>query len=304
MVCGQKIDNTAAFRNIAGDRYFRFNYDNDYFASSDRDYTQGYSFEFAMPILKRNPLNKLLIYNQKYEHQYGVAIEHIGFTPDNIKSPLIQVGDRPFASAIMLKSFAIATDTVNHARWTSSFSVGLIGQGAFGKEMQVGIHKATGNVIPEGWQNQIRNDVVINYQIGYDKQIMRIKNNVFLLANGQASVGTLFTNASAGLTAMLGIIKPNWTPRKQWKNFQLYIYSQPKLNLVGYDATLQGGLFNDSSPYTINSSEVERLTAQHNYGVVIRSRTLFIEYSRTDITREFATGRSAGWGGIRFGFTF
>ena len=39
-----------------------------------------------------------------------------------------------------------------------------------GKEMQVGIHEATGNVIPQGWRNQIKNDADVNYEIAYDKR--------------------------------------------------------------------------------------------------------------------------------------
>jgi lipid A 3-O-deacylase len=37
----QKIDNMASFRNIKSNSYFRVNLDNDYFTSSDKDYTGG-----------------------------------------------------------------------------------------------------------------------------------------------------------------------------------------------------------------------------------------------------------------------
>ena len=36
----QKIDNMASFREIKGERYFRLNYDNDYSAATDHNYTQ------------------------------------------------------------------------------------------------------------------------------------------------------------------------------------------------------------------------------------------------------------------------
>jgi hypothetical protein len=76
------------------------------------------------------------------------------------------------------------------------------------------------------------------------------------------------------------------------------------VSVIGYDATLQGGLFNDKSPYTIATRDIERFVGQHNYGIILQTRTLYFEYSRTMITREFNSQTSSKWGGIRIGFTF
>lgn len=300
----QKIDNTSSFRDLKSPRYFRFNYDNDYFASEDKDYTQGYNFELVSPGMRHNPINYLLLKPHHSEIQYGISIEHIGFTPNNIKSPDIQFGHRPFAASIMLKSFTVATDTLHQSRLVSVLNIGLIGQGAFGKEMQVAIHRATGNTIPEGWQNQIKNDVVLNYEVGYEKQVLRYRNLFSLQTNSTLRIGTLFTNASVGFNATFGIINSPFTVLKAKKRFALYGYAQPLLYAVGYDATLQGGLFNHKSPYTIADSDVERFTAQVNYGLVLQTRTLYFEYSRVTIAREFATGTSSKWGGVKIGFRF
>lgn len=298
----QKIDNTVSFRDLKTERYFRFNYDNDYFASRDQDYTQGYNFELVSPAMQHNPINKLFLKTNNSESQYGISIEHIGFTAFNIGSADIQYGDRPFAAAIMLKSFSIATDTINKSRLASSLNIGLIGPGAFGKEMQVAIHEATGNTIPQGWQHQIRNDAVLNYELSYEKQLFRYNNLFSLQTNSKLRLGTLFTNASLGINTTFGIINNPFASLKNKKRFALYGYAQPMLNVIGYDATLQGGWFNRSSPYTIPSRQIERLTGQVNYGMVLQTRTLFLEYSRVLITREFESGSSSKWGGIKVGF--
>lgn len=304
ILLAQKIDNMASFRDIKSKTYFRFNYDNDYFSSTDKNYTQGYNFELVTPFFKKNPLNILFLKPSNSEYKYGLSIEHIGYTPDNIKSPEIQYGDRPFAASIMLKSFLITTDTVQKSRLVSSLNLGLIGPGAFGKEMQVAIHQATGNTIPQGWQNQIKNDVVLNYEINYEKQLLRYKNFFSLNSNTNMRLGTLFTNASVGLNATIGIINSPFTSVKNKNRFQLYIYSQPVFTAIGYDATLQGGIFNKKSPYTISSNSIERFVAQHNYGIVLQTKTLYFEYSRVAITREYDLGTAAKWGGIKIGFKF
>ncbi len=302
LLFSQKIDHLASFRNIQNDTYFRFNYENDYFAATDENYTQGYNFELVLPFLERNPLNYLFVIPKDSKLKYGLAIEHIGFTPNHYERPEIQLGDRPFAAAIMLKSFAVATDNIQKSRLTSTLSLGLIGPGAFGKEMQMGIHKATGNKEPLGWHNQIKNDVVFNYKLSYEKQLWNYNDWLSLQATSSIQLGTLFTNLSAGFNTTLGIINSPFTNSK--KGFALYFYSQPTVSLIGYDATLQGGFFNRSSPYTISNSDIERFTAQLDYGLILQTRTLYIEFSRSLITREITTLGSAAWGGMKFGFSF
>ncbi|WP_298392619.1 lipid A deacylase LpxR family protein [Flavobacterium sp.] len=300
LLFAQKIENTASFRDIKTDNYFRFNYDNDYFTGVDQNYTQGYNFELVAPIFEKNPINKLFFKPKNSEFNYGLSLEHIGFTPNNIKSTQIQYDDRPFAAAIMLKSFVIATDTIQKSRFVSSLNLGIIGPGAFGKEMQVAIHEATGNTIPGGWQNQIKNDVVLNYELNYEKQILRYSNIFSLNASSNVRIGTLYTNASIGLNTTIGLINNPFSSSKAKRKFELYFFSQVLASAIGYDATLQGGLFNTKSPYTINS--IERFTAQNHYGIIMQTKRLYFEYFQTLQTREYEIGKSYKWGGIKIGF--
>lgn len=303
-VYSQKINNLVSFRDIESASYLRFNYENDFFSATDKNYTQGYNLELAHPSLKKNPINHLFLKTKNYNTRYGISIEHIGFTPSDFVSPAIQFGDRPFASAIMLKSFTVATDTSKSNRISQSLSLGLIGPGSFGKEMQVKIHKATGNKIPGGWDNQIKNDIVFNYRIDFEKLLYRYNSIFAINSQATAQVGTLFTNISAGVNVSLGLLKSSFSLKKNKRKFQLYLYSQPVVSLIGYDATLQGGFFKKDSPYTIEASKVERFTAEFNYGLILKTSILYFEYARTTITREFESGNSANWGGIKVGFTF
>jgi len=302
-VFAQKIDRSISFRSIESDRYFRFHYDNDYFAATDENYTQGYNFELVLPLFKKNPLNALFFNFYAEKTRYGLAVEHIGFTPNHYELPEIQFGDRPFAAAIMLKSFKIATNASESSRFVSSFNLGIIGPGAFGEEMQVGIHDLSGNKTPRGWRHQIQNDVVINYELGYERQLFQWYDLLSLQAQSHLKVGTLFTNASVGANAVFGVFNSPFSSEAKSRKFQIYAYAQPIITVVGYDATLQGGLFNTKSPYTISTNHVERLTAQFNYGIVLKTKTLYLEYTRSSISKEFGTGAAANWGGIKVGFT-
>ncbi|WP_368389779.1 lipid A deacylase LpxR family protein [Maribacter sp. 1_MG-2023] len=258
VLLSQKIDHLASFRDMGSESYFRFNYDNDFFAASDKNYTQGYSFEYANRSLKKNPMNYLFINPKAKYFTYGLALEHIGYTPSDFVSPDIQIDDRPFAAAIYIKSFVIATDTVSKSRLSQSLSLGIIGPGAFGREMQTAIHKLIENKSPGGWDNQIQNDLVLNYKIGYEKQILNYKNLGTIQAITSLQLGTLFTNASVGFNSTVGLIDHPFSRNGTHSKIKFYTFAQPTVNIVGFDATLQGGIFTNDNPYTISSKNIER----------------------------------------------
>ncbi|WP_299324641.1 lipid A deacylase LpxR family protein [uncultured Maribacter sp.] len=304
ILSSQKIDHLASFKDMGSESYFRFNYDNDFFAASDKNYTQGYSFEYANRSLKKNPINYLFINPKAMYFTYGLALEHIGYTPSDFVSPDIQLDDRPFAAAIYLKSFAIATDTISKSRLSQSLSLGLIGPGAFGREMQTAIHKLIENKTPGGWDNQIQNDLVLNYKIGYEQQIFNYTDFISLQAVTSLQLGTLFTNASVGFNSTIGLLDNPFSRNSTLSKFKFYAFVQPTVHVVGFDATLQGGIFTNDNPYTISSKNIERFTAQIDYGLILKYRKLYLEYTRTTITKEFTSGNSANWGGFKVGFLF
>jgi hypothetical protein len=124
-----------------------------------------------------------------------------------------------------------------------------------------------------------------------------------LQANSSIKLGTLFTNASIGTSTQIGIINSVYNSQKPSKAFQLYFYSEIKGAFVAYDASLQGGLLNRNSPYTIDSGDLKRFTGQINCGLVLKTKRLYFEYTRTWITREITSVEVAEWGGIKIGFT-
>ncbi len=305
----QRSAPTDAFRSIPNDKgYFRFHYDNDFFARAitDRYYTQGYSFEAGSPVFEKNPLSKILLRFKGSKPNYGLAFEHFGFTPTSIRSNQILVGDRPFAGVILLKSFATSVDTLHKQRLSSVLSTGMIGPAAFAGRMQATIHGWTGDADPQGWQYQIRNDVAINYELNHERQLLEVPNIVSIHSNAQLRLGTLSDKLLAGFTVALGRFDSPLTSsfQRSGRNFQFYLYSQSLGAVVGYDASLQGGLFNRNSPYTLNASELNRFTFQTNYGIVVSFWKIYAEYYRTYLSKEFKTGHEHSWGGVKLGVAF
>lgn len=66
----------------------------------------------------------------------------------------------------------MATDTIQASRISSSFTIGVIGPAAFG-DFQRKLYKVIDSGYPNGWYHQIKNDIVLNYEINYEKQLLR-----------------------------------------------------------------------------------------------------------------------------------
>ena len=299
----QRISNTALYRTINSKQYFRFHYENDYFSTTDIYYTQGINLEYVNPAIGNFLTSKLLVGSVSKKAKFGIALEHEGYTPTSISHPEIQVGDRPFAACLFLKTFSIKNDSIRRTRISSSLSAGAIGPIAGGKEIQETIHRWINDTEPLGWENQIKNDFILNYELEYERGLIAVPDYFSFSGKAAARVGTLNIKAFAGVTLMAGLFEDPFTNfSKQKMKMQVYLYAEPLVNFVAYDATLQGGVFNSASTYVITSKDISRLVFQGNVGIVFRINALQLDYFQSYLTREFETGGTHLWGGIRIGW--
>jgi hypothetical protein len=299
----QLIDNNSTFRNIGRSKYFRFHYDNDYFTKSDEYYSQGITFDFVHPAIKRFPLSKLLWKPFTVTPQYGISFNLFGYTPASILSDSILYGDRPFNANISLKTFLLQVDEVKHQQISTAFSIGVMGKAALGYEIQYYIHRWLKNLLPHGWEYEIKNDVIINYQLNYEKQLIAAGNNFLLNATAEARVGTLNDKLTGGINFMAGRFNKRYKGiNKEKRKAEYYFYAQSRANIIGYDAGMQGGILNRKSPYVIAGKDVNRLTFQADAGIIVNFKKLYLSYTQSYLSKEFRTGKYHRWGGVSVGF--
>jgi lipid A 3-O-deacylase len=302
----QVIDNVSTIKNINSDKYFRFNYDNDYFTATDEYYTQGILLELIHPNLQLNPFNKLLFKSKENSNKYGIRIDSYGYTATSISTHAIRYGDRPFCGNLSLSFFIISVDSAKKQRISTTLTAGVMGSKAGGKEMQVKIHTWLKNIIPVGWEYQIANDLILNYQLNYEKELMNYKDLFLINSNSELKIGTHDDKIKTGINFMLGRFNnPYLSVNKMNKNkFNYHFYGQLLTGFTAYDATLQGGLFNRNSPYTIAAKDITRFTLQGDFGVSLNFKKLYLEYTQSFISKEFKTGYLHRYGGVRIGVGF
>ena len=284
---------------IGPDRLLSYTYANDLFFRTDYYFTQGMTLALVHPALARLPVRHLLLSgpNGSTQH-YGLRLRYDGFTPLRIQDPFIRVGDRPYAAYGYASFFRISNQPARHQRLTTALELGFIGPAAGGKELQTTIHRATGNTEPRGWDFQIRNAPIVGYRLAFEKQLAATSGHVELLGTAEASLSTLYTYASTGLRLRAGRLNPYFsslglTGQSSW---QLYGQATLEGRLIGYDATLQGGLFTSNDPYTLAAGAIRRTVLRSSGGLVLAHEKLSFEATVTWTSPEFVGGRTHRWG--------
>lgn len=297
---------------VKNDRYYRHNYENDFFSSTDRYYTQGVYLELIFPAFKKLLLAKILIpltsHSGKILNYYGLSLERQGFTPRSIRHEGIYYGERPYAGVAYVTHSLVSINTEKTIRLTTRINLGFMGPNLRGAQEQKGIHYALGNIQPLGWENQIENDYVLNYDLFIEKGLL-IKKHLEITGIMEARAGTLYDDIGVGQMIRIGWMQPYFnnlgtTRNKSVRKFQFYFYAKGKIKAVGYNATMQGGVINHNSIYTIPASDIERHVKTVYFGIVIAYKRFSIEHYRAFISPEFKNGLSHGWGRIGVNYCF
>lgn len=282
--------------------YFKVAYDNDFFSATDRYYTQGIQVQFIHHLMRYSPFSYALIrLGKRSRNYYGLNLEQDCFTPKSIRYDTINYLERPFAATAFFSHFLVSLDAERKQLLQTQLDLGVLGPCARCEDEQKAIHKALVNIRPLGWEAQIAEDYIINYRLKYEKALLYTPY-AELMATTAARVGTLYTDASLGINFRTGWMNPYFNNLGIEKNggrkFQLYLFFRANARAVGYNATMQGGLFHTNSIFTIPDKDISRLVCDVTAGVHLVIRRVQLEYSRSYITPEFVRGVDHGWGRV------
>ncbi|HWK56013.1 MAG TPA: lipid A deacylase LpxR family protein [Parapedobacter sp.] len=235
---------------------FNFRNDNDLylFNKQDQYYTNGVFFSIRKTVdstsLSTNEANRI----------WGVTIGQKMYNAYTANIRYIEEVDRPITAYLFL-----AANLDRYFERERLFSVtaeiGTIGQRALGKQFQESIHKAFRLYDIAGWQYQLKNAFGIDATTRYGGLLYRNPTQWFDIS-GQvaATLGLNHTGFAIAPSFRFGRINPlhqsvYTSSRLQVRGNtvakELFLYYSPRLHFVGYDATLQGGMFlRDKGPVT------------------------------------------------------
>lgn len=211
--------------------YLTFFLDNDLFAGTDQDYTNGgrlsYISEgrpiFDLPFLDRylhrfsgdgdgkNPAQRIWGFRDpsQVEYSYGFSLTQLMFTPRSLTAPAAPPGERPYAGWTGIGLSLHARD--ERALNTVEISLGVVGPHAQAQETQDFIHELRDIDKFRGWDSQIPNEVTLNLHFEQKRRWTDLRKldlpfNLELDGFHETgySLGTYLTEAHAGFLMRLG----------------------------------------------------------------------------------------------------
>lgn len=220
LVCGQIPSFPSAQPADSVERAtWRFEFDNDIFFKSDNNFSSGLSLQwhsaaasgweavldvpkFVRHLGKRIPTltGKGLVYRA------SLAIGHVIQTPDDLSRRDLIKEDVPYAGVLTLQATGYAYNNDEFRGF--EITAGIVGPLSLAEPAQIVLHKLLHCSVPQGWDNQLANEPLINFnymrkvKIWHEGRPAGISFDTAI--NGNAGLGNLFTQASAALEMRLG----------------------------------------------------------------------------------------------------
>jgi len=198
--------------------------ENDYFAHSDGGYTSGLKLswssglhdeypQYAWPHRWLYPLIKHIPFEKKPDLKRNItfALGQNIFTPEDIDSEEVVEDDRPYAGVTYLSmGFHTRKD---RSMDSVEMLLGLVGPSSGAEECQKAVHRVFDDIQPNGWDNQLNNEAIIDLVYEHKKKIKRPDPNggfgYDVILNTGGGIGNALTFYNLGLMFRTGWNIPN-----------------------------------------------------------------------------------------------
>jgi lipid A 3-O-deacylase len=166
----------------------------------------------------------------------------------------------------------------NESNLILSAQVGVVGPASLDRQTVDFVHDNFGFYHPTGYEYQITNDYELNLSAQYNKLLVRA-GWLDVSFSSYANLGNGFTGVGAGGMLRTGSFNQLFnsvstkssvirkTGPAPLHKTEVFFYYQPLLNYVAYDATIQGGLFENHTGSAEITKDKEPFVFSNEYGV-------------------------------------
>lgn len=197
-----QITNTETFNLIV---------ENDAIHNTDYHYTSGILLDYVAdwnktPEAVLDLANQLPLIESNDRIHMGLHLGQQIFTPNDIQTDQVIPDERPYAGYLFGGISLLAVSPGDLHMWT--FDVGVVGPAARAQEFQSSIHGRLGVNPPRGWDNQLDNETIFqfDYRRTWRQRWTYIGGRFAadLMPNAGLALGNAFTHADAGVTLRIG----------------------------------------------------------------------------------------------------
>lgn len=302
----------------AGGPSLSVDWDNDAFIAGGHDgfYTNGTRLTLRYPSPVATEQDGSGGERHFRRHVYGWRVGQNMYTPSDIALPpdRLDPNDRPYAGYAFVGVFRETYwSDGNEGRYLRlGVDVGCIGPCSGAEHTQKTVHRWLGANTPQGWDQQIRNEMTVQFRGEYSPGRVPVGSWMDVAPYITGQFGNTFIHAGAGAMARFGRFNTPFAgsltlaPTREGlspssrltgqHSWELFVFARFETRAVAYNATLQGGWFNDS-PRTVNPNP---LVLETEWGIAWASRKWSIGYSYLTRTNEIS-GESYDFGHHRWG---
>jgi len=274
-------------------------FDNDTYYYTDYYYTYGLDVNLILPVFSDVSWKGVFLKAPKSTNEVSaLSLSQRLYTPKNIRDTLIQFNDRPFSATLEMDQVYLSVNDKNGISFLTTIRIGVMGPMAGGKELQKLVHDWIDSPDPEGWDYQISNGLILNYDFLVTYPLYYTPSVSFSTI-GSLRLGTLYDDIGAGIGIRWG--DPKITNKKK---FKVFLESELLVRFIAYNALLQGGLFSANNPYILSYHDLMPIVFNNRlsfgfswYGVTLCAANNFL-------SKEFDAGSIHNYASISLAVDF
>lgn len=300
---------------------FTFVWENDYFANTDRNYTNGLRISYLSGFKQPNGVSRWVADNilgadENTGVRRGFAVGQSIFTPQDTAASEPLPDQHPYAGWL----YGEYSVVVEQQNIIDQFTLqgGVVGPSAGGEFVQNNWHDLIGGEPVNGWDNQIDDEpgFVVSYERKH-RALMKGGDTEFgfdVTPSYGFSAGNVHTHVRAGLMLRVGAdlkndygpprVRPSlagggyFSPRDR---FSWYVFAGAEGRAVAHNIFLDGSLFRNGDP----SVDSNVLVGDFQAGLVLQVRRFQLAYTNVFRTKEFTTQEGAQqFGAVSFSVKF
>ncbi len=311
-----------------------FYFENDLFGGTDSNYTNGARISWTSPNLRRFGDDRSVgnfvglfddvnwLGDSTYERNIAISIGQSMFTPVDTDNPNLVLTERPYAGWLYLGMGLIWKNT--HVKNSLVLNIGVVGPASYAEDTQRFVHETLGQNYPQGWENQLRNELGVT--LAYER-MWRIRDrrdnhglDWDILPYVGATIGNVMTNATVGTEFRFGYNLPddfgtgaisdasttptaieNALSAKSWRNrFGAHFFARAEGRYVVQNIFLDGNTFKDS-----HSVDKYPFVADLSVGIAMNWKNTKLSYAYIYRTKEYEGQQDEQiFGAITLSFNF
>jgi hypothetical protein len=262
-----------------------FNWENDVFGGTDRNYTNGNRLSYVSPEAGmgglHGPLARLLLGADSQDRiRFGLAVGQSMFTPEDTRATRPLPDQHPYAGWLYGEYSVYAQDR-NSLRM-AGIQVGIVGPSARAEYVQNNFHDLINSYDVRGWDNQLHDEVAFALMLQRKERALITEEIVGLeldvVPHVGATLGTLRTQVSVGAMLRFGDdLKRDFGPPRirpaiggsgyfeATPSFNWYFFAGIEGRAIARNIFLDGNTFRDSQ-----SVDKKYAVAELQYGLVMQ----------------------------------